>query len=338
VPDQTLIPPNPEMAAMWAQNGAVLGPNGAPQANAPRPQQQGNPNIPAPSGNGGQRPPPQGQQDWFASYGAGEPTPEELSMEEPRHFQQPPQQRIPGTQQVPQQPQNDLGEIDAMLQGLPTEGAQQGVPQQQGQPQGYELPQQPQFQPQAAPQAPQISQEEAQTRAINELMGRDYAIPEADARRLISEPEAVLPRLAAQVHVNAVRDAGRLVREMLPQMVSAGVQQQLQAIRAEMEFFGNYPALNKPQFRPYVERAIAVTRQMNQQASREQVMREGAILAAQLIKGSFRQVQQAAPQSRAVAPPYRPAASYGGAPMPHNPQGESNIFSDLAADPNLFDF
>lgn len=311
------IPANPDMAAMVA--AATLG---ASQAAPPTHQ----PNTLIPGLNSpvtvSHTPQPvrvtSSQEDWFSSAGTDEP-------------QAPSAPPAPPSQQAPQLP-DDFAGINELLQDLP----QTGVPEPQQFRQEPITPSAPVVPAAVAP--PAFDADAAQKLAIDTLMGREYAIPEADARRLISEPEQVLPRLAATVHVNAVKDIGRMVAQQLPAMIAAGVQQHLQSHRAEMEFFGKFPQLNRPEFRPTVERAISMTRQMNPSADRDTVMREGAVLAANLIRSGHRaRGNVPAPPQRSGVVPYSPATPNGGVQVPMNPQ-RSNAFTDLGNDPTLFDF
>lgn len=354
-PGASAIPPNAELQQLIHQSITDAGqappiresaPNSIPAPNphpalAPQQFQQSAPQTPTPMRSAA--PARNAQQDWFAAMGTGDDPDASMDFQQeqpqfavPQQVVQPqrqPQRQVQGNQQyaIP-----EMGEIDALLSEIPS----MEVQPQQVQPQ-VQQPQQQQFQQPAPPSAPSMTPEQLTEKAINELMGREYTIPEADARRLISEPETVLPRLAATVHVNAVRDIGRVVQQMLPQMINAGVQAQIGAMRAEMDFFTNYPQLRRPDFRPYVERAISFVRQSNPQATRDVVMREGATLAAHLIKSSYRQQGgQQQPNGRAPVVPFTPVAAGGGLPVPQNPQGHQsgNIFTDMGNDPNLFDF
>ncbi len=351
LPGASAIPPNSDLQALIQASVASAGTAPPIQQSAPMnqtiPGVQSNVTMqgpvhgqaPGPSPVSSAPPARNSQQDWFAQMGTGDDPDASEDFQLPQ--QQPRPQDAwsrPPPQQVQAQPQPhaipELNEIDALLAGVPQQGAPQEQPQQQVQ------GQQPQVQPQAAAPPQQLDPQEMQRRAIDELMGREYAIPEADARRLISEPEAVLPRLAATVHVNAVRDFGRIAQQMLPQMIQNVVAGEIRAMRAESTFFSRYPQLAKPEFRPFVEKGISFARQQNPSATSEQLMAEGATYSAMLIKRSYRPSVQAQPQGRAPVAPHVPAASFGGMPVPQNPNGgqSDNIFTQFANDPNLFDF
>lgn len=276
-------------------------------------------------GNGAQppAPAPTTQSDWFAR--AGDSSDEVIVPPEPITPSAPP--AAPPLQQQPD-------DIEALLRdiGEPEPLAPQAP--QMPEPQPTAQPQQPQP---MAPPAPSTDPTAQRKQAIDYLMANEYRMDDTMARRLISEPEAVLPEIAARVHVNIMGDLGRRVGELLPTMVDALVQQRLGAHSAELEFFGQYPQLNRPEFRPIVAQSLAFVRQSNPEMDRATLMREGAMLSAYRIKGMRRQAAPPVPPTRAPVNPYVPVAPGGGAPVPMRPQ-DDNVWAQLASDPNLFDF
>lgn len=287
--------------------------------------------------------------DFFAATGVGdEPTaPEPVvppERREPVWHPQPPK-AVPPAPQAPQvatPQQADDSDIESLLRDvepmLPRVD-QPGAPQPQQQ-----QPQQQQQQPQAAP-APQApvapptaaAPVDAVRQAIDYLMANEYRMDDAMSRRVISEPEAVLPEIAARVHVNVVRDLGQRIGQLLPQMIEGVVQQRLAATQSEAEFFGRYPKLNRMEFKPYVAQSLQMVLQMNPGIDRETLMREGASLSAYRIRAAFRGQGPRPPQERSVVPPYVPVPPGGGAPVPTRPS-EQNIFTEMANDPTLLDW
>lgn len=333
--DNNMIPGNPTVQANLA--AARMG-QAAPTASQ---QQMGADFDGDPDGE-------HSQSDWFSAAGVGAPTPE-------RHLAPPPAPpAAPASQGQPQQTQQPTySEIDALLDGIQIPGeVQQPQVQQPGQvTQGQQQPttvppsqqqQAPSVQaPQAAPAAaPQFDAEAAQKAAIDQLMGRDYVLSEADQRRLIAEPETVIPRLAAQVHVNVVRDIGSRIGPIVQALIAQGVDQRLEGMRRETEFFGRYPKLANPAFRPIVERSLAMVKAANPNITQEQLFQEGASYAAFQIRSQFRTQGSAPPAPPAMrAPsqgPYVPF-SPGAPPVPQAPQG-GNVFADLANATDLFDW
>ena len=340
----TTIPPHPAVAAaMRAAQG---------QAQPAAPQQLGEDF----GGDGGDVHP---QASWFEAVATGRST-EGL---EP----QAPQAPVPPQQGRPQQSVEDpLAGIDALLQDLPTgeppvvvpqaQPQQFQQPQQQQIPQNQQVPQQPQQQqpvqpqqpPQAQPQTPPVDAAAAQERLIDHLMGRDYAISEADQRRLIAEPEAVLPRLAARVHVNTMRDVGQQLAQALPAIINHLVEQKLSAQKHETEFFRRFPQLSDPRFRETVETSLAHVKATTPNITQDQLYHDGATLAAFRIRASMRrqapQQQQApalppamhAPQMRVPASPFVPM-SPGSGGVPAAGAAPMNEFDRLSREVDLFD-
>lgn len=218
----------------------------------------------------------------------------------------------------------DPFDINALLAGvqLPTPAPVEPQPQQAVQPQLPVVPQQPGVQPQATP--PALSPEQMQQEAINALMPR-YQLSADDDRGMISEPGRVIPKLAAQLHLSIARDLAGVIGQMIPEMVRQHADRAIAGTRAQMEFFSQYPQLNRPEFKPYVAQALSLVRQMNPQATREEVVKRGALLAATEIRSRFSQRPQ---QPQAPVAPYVPPNGGGSAPVNGSPPAV-DIWSQL---------
>jgi hypothetical protein len=179
-----------------------------------------------------------------------------------------------------------------------------------------------------------------QERLIDHLMGRDYAISEADQRRLIAEPEVVLPRLAARVHVNTMRDVGQQLAQALPALVNHMVEQKLAAQKHETEFYRRFPQLGHPQFRETVETSLAHVKALTPNITQDQLMMQGATLAAFRIRSAHRgqqpQAPAALPQMRMPQSPFVPM-SPGAGGVPAAPGVPQNEFERLSREVDLFD-
>lgn len=186
-----------------------------------------------------------------------------------------------------------------------------------------------------APAAPQqdFSAMEAQT--IAHLARTEYALPTEQATRLVSEPEVVFPELAARLHVRLATQIGQAVQNILPGVIEQVVDGKMKAQALENDFFRSYPQLSDPRFKPVVAQSLRMARQASPQASRAQVMSDGAALAAmklrlQLTNGGQQPVATPLPQP--VQQPFQPAVGGGvGLPLPQAPVNE---FETLANDLN----
>lgn len=205
-------------------------------------------------------------------------------------------------------------------------------------------------QPAAAPQP--IGDITQQT--IAHLAQTEYAMPKEVADKLVSNPEEVYPTLAATMHVRLATQIGQAVSTLLPPIVEKIVNSKLEAQRLENDFFRLYPLLADPRFRPVVAQSLSMARQANPQATREQVMNDGASLAALKLRiaPQAQPVQaQVVAQAQGVQPaqvpvqqpnvaiaplavvPFQPAVGGGGA-LPNVQPELENEFEALANDPN----
>ena len=97
---------------------------------------------------------------------------------------------------------------------------------------------------------PDPAQLEAQ--AIDTLLQTEYVLSEDDKNALIAEPDKVLPRLAARMHVRMQVQTAQQLAQILPAMIQQQIQQATKVQGLESSFFGQYPELNKPEYRKTV--------------------------------------------------------------------------------------
>jgi len=204
--------------------------------------------------------------------------------------------------------------------------------------------------PAAPPVQEQIDPEKLEQQAVDHLMATDYALSDEDKNALISEPDTVLPKLAARMHVRMQITTAQQLAQILPGMIAQQIQQQGKVQGLESQFFGQYPELNKPEYRATVAESLTMIRNVNPQASRDEVMRDGAALAAVRLKTRLSTprpnapVAPASPQNMPLAAPiqshapqaqapFTPAQSGGGSePVVPTDPNQDNIFAILAND------
>ncbi len=244
-------------------------PTEPPAPEAP-PAEPGTPQAPAP-----EAPPAQAQP---AQTGPLQPN---QQWPQPGQAPTPPPQQVQQPQQVPQQ-------MATVPPQAPVEAPATSIPVQQ--PQAPQEPQQPQMTTQQALEALQGSLEE------------QYSFGEEDAATLISDPEKILPKLAARVQVNTIAQMATVLQQQLPNVIASQVRTVIQSNNARNDFYDQYPA-----FRGKDEGVIIQAMQMAKQAmptaSREQVIQAGASVAAGLLNVNLQQPQQQpAPQQQQAAP------------------------------------
>lgn len=192
----------------------------------------------------------------------------------------------------------------------------------------------------AAPPQEQIDPVQLRLNAIENLTKTQYALSTEDAAALIAEPDTVIPRLAAQMHVDVQVGLANQIAQILPGIIQAEITKANRVQTLESSFFGQYPELNKPEFRQTVQESLTLIRQVNPQATREDVMRDGAALAAVRLKTQLGMAQQPgfepqlSPEPQGAPPtaqaPFAPAQA-GGASPPVVPTAPTpNIFEELS--------
>lgn len=152
-------------------------------------------------------------------------------------------------------------------------------------------PQPPVQVPPAQPvqQPPRPTQEEVLQRRqalIDDIAGR-YAISEEDKAALAVEPEKVLPKIAGRLYVDVYEAVLQASLSQLPQLINGYNQVQRVAQQHEQAFYSKWPALQKPEYEPTIRQIAATYRQMNPQASADDMMNAvGVISMVQLGLGT----------------------------------------------------
>lgn len=319
----SMIPSNPSIAAQQIAQGAQqIAPPSAgapptsqvPQVAVPVPAQ-----VPAPVQA---LPPVEAYDFWSGVEKRIEPGQEPVQVDKPPE-PTPPQEQIVAPVAAPAQQPAQLPSTELQLSP-----EQQAAIVEAG---AAEAPT-PTQAPAPAP-ATDLSAMEAQT--IAHLARTEYALPEAVATRLVSEPEVVYPELAARLHVRLAGQIGQAMQQLLPGIIEQVVDRKIAAQSMENDFFRSYPQLADPRFRPVVTQSLRMARTASPQAGRDQVMSDGAALAAiklrlQLTNGLQQPVVVA--QAPPALQPFQPAVG-SSAQLPLTPP-EVNEFELLANDPN----
>ncbi|MBM3272842.1 hypothetical protein FJY94_06290 [Candidatus Kaiserbacteria bacterium] len=143
---------------------------------------------------------------------------------------------------------------------------------------------------------------------------------------MLTEPELVIPKLAARLHMDVVDTVINAVFSRLPDIVGSVQSQKTANAEAEDEFFKAWPQLKDPKYQSVVWNAVASYRGLNPQAKRAEVVRAAGLSAMLHLRlplpASLMQFESpAAP----VARPFTPAAP-GAGTMPAGPSGPINPF------------
>lgn len=167
---------------------------------------------------------------------------------------------------------------------------------------------------------------------------KDFAISEEDANLIVTEPEKVLPRLAANIYDRAMRDASQMIERafgQMPAMMQNFNSQQQAATQAQEMFMAANPGIEKiekQELEALVNQFAPLVTKQNPNASNEEKLKAlGRTIAA--VKGiSLGEVTpQAAPTPKETpVQPHTPAApvSSGEQPAP-KPSSEADAFIDM---------
>lgn len=167
---------------------------------------------------------------------------------------------------------------------------------------------------------------------VKELEGM-YAIDEDSATALLTEPEVVLPKLAAKVHMEVLESSMRAMQAMMPVMMQQVQQHTEVNTRAKNLFTSINPDLVDPAYEPHIMQFGQVYRNVNKTASPE----EAARAIGALVRSALGIAQTQAPAPGVQAPvqvqapvPFTPAR--GGGSGAARTSVSSNPFEQLAAE------
>lgn len=158
-----------------------------------------------------------------------------------------------------------------------------------------------------------------------------YALDEASAVAALTEPENVLPKLAAKVHLDVLESSMRAMQAMLPTVLGQIQQGSELNTRAKNLFTSVNPDLVDPQYEGAIMQLGQVYRSMNKTAPPE----EAARAIGSLVRAAYGIVQQPAsapslaPRQSTQGMPFTPARGSGGASLG---AVSTNPFEQLAAE------
>jgi len=172
---------------------------------------------------------------------------------------------------------------------------------------------------------------------LNNKLVTQYALSEEQADKLLSEPEAVLPAMMAQMHMSIMSHVLAVVNEAQPAQFANYLQSQQRTQEAETKFKALYPDLDPKS--EEVNQAVEIVKQRFPQANFEEKLKQVGLLA-QVLSGKVPVVaqqvaQQQTQQQQVVARP-RPASpamsSAARAPVQTAQKSEWDLFIDSAKD------
>jgi hypothetical protein len=150
------------------------------------------------------------------------------------------------------------------------------------------------------------------------------------------EPERVIPKLAATLHLQVFEAVMHGITNYLPQVIEAQAAQRTTRDAVRNEFFSEFPALKDGKYQRDVEAALVTYRQYNPQGTRAQAithagvhvsLAHGIALPEKYFKGMNGAVAPAPGEVR-PATPFTPAAP--GSSQTPPPPASSNYYAKIA--------
>lgn len=193
---------------------------------------------------------------------------------------------------------------------------------------------QPAQQETAAESQPSVDEAYANAFALarKDLTEQVYALRPEQADKMITEPEAVLPALAAQVHLNVLESVMSAVRDQLPAWITHTQQVTAQKQQIDEAFYTAWPQLRE--HAEAVDRNRAFYRQANPSISEEQLIKDvGAALymSLGLVSPTADAPSDPAAKPSQVTPIHRPARGRG-----TSKARPKNEWTEMAADDEDF--
>lgn len=159
-----------------------------------------------------------------------------------------------------------------------------------------------------------------------------YAINEADAQALQTEPELVMPKLAANMHLMVTKSIMTGIQALLPELIAQHNLQQSVETQARDAFYGANPDLNDPKYESAVIRTAQMFRASNPTAPRDEAVKvigNMVRMALGLAAPAPTAVPtEAAPQPTAQPRPFTPSRGGGGSA----PAKPANMWAELSMD------
>lgn len=115
--------------------------------------------------------------------------------------------------------------------------------------------------------------QQLRTQAQEELVAQ-FTLNEEDAELMLSAPEQVLPKLAANMYLDIFDGVLQAMQTQMPHMIAAANLQQATKASYEQKFFNAWPQLTEATHRGTIQRITASFRDLNPAATEEEVIQE----------------------------------------------------------------
>lgn len=256
----------------------------------------------------------QGEGDFESGDESVEDAP--VAEETPAEKTETPAEQVTEESETPAEtPEAEEGETETPAEETP-------VPEQE-----TEEPPQPAAESQLTPEEAQANREkvEAELRTALEDV---YAFSDEDATALAVEPEKVLPKLAANLHVSVLQAATQGVIAQLPGLIDAVMKGREVSSQAEDAFYGKWPKLKGHE--DTVMRITQTYRALNPGAPMEQAIQEIGTQAMFMLRIPMDDAPAETVTTPQATTPPTPASPGSSTVAPVIPPASDNPFTQMA--------
>lgn len=184
------------------------------------------------------------------------------------------------------------------------------------------------------PLAPDEEAQAEEYRGFRENLEKDFAISEEDAMLLVTEPESVMPKLAANLYERVVTDVMRAVQNQVPQLVTGMRTAEAQTTELRSKFYSINPGLESADVaavESMIPQYADLIRKQTPNLTQDELIRKvGTVIGAALgVDAGKKKVIAPSPQGKPkpaapIAPaPARAVSPLGGAALE---SGQSDDF------------
>lgn len=138
-----------------------------------------------------------------------------------------------------------------------------------------------------------------------EQLEQYYAIDEESALALATEPEKVLPKLAAQLHMSVMQQVQAEIAQSIPTLLKGTQEREVRESKAKNEFFTAWPELKGKENE--VMQMGLMFRQLNPKATPQEAIQRIGEMTMNALGITRQQQQQQQQRSATPVTPFRPA-------------------------------
>lgn len=164
-----------------------------------------------------------------------------------------------------------------------------------------------------------------------------YFVTDEDAQELLLEPQKVLPKLAANMHMQVMQEVHQMMQQVLPRQIQA-VQSSISAeTEAKNAMFSRWPGLKEHEAQ--VLQIGKMFRALNPNASKEEALERIGAMTYQALGMEIPPAPNAAPPAPAPArpAPFRPAGTTSQSVPAQPAQAHENLFVEFAEEDLRYD-